>query len=91
MLGLTYLAEAISELTITALIGQIWLLPFLIYLNVVNSQEVNKWVFWVVVSLLLSYPNGESIPAVSKTPYQLQLLTPKRSPSHSSRLELPQL
>lgn len=62
MLGLTYLAEAWSELTLTALIGQIWLLPFLIYLNVVNTTEVNKWVFWVVVTLLLAYPNGEFIP-----------------------------
>lgn len=62
MLGLTYLAEAWSELTLTALIGQIWLLPFLIYLNVVNTTEVNKWVFWVVVTLLLAYPNGRFIP-----------------------------
>jgi hypothetical protein len=63
MLGLTYFAEAVGELTLTALFGQIWVLPFLIYLNVINSQEVNKWVFWVVVSLLLSYPNGKFIPA----------------------------
>lgn len=61
MLALTYLAEAWSELTLTALIGQIWLLPFLIYLNVVNTTEVNKWVFWVVVTLLLAYPNGKFI------------------------------
>ncbi|PON24346.1 MFS transporter [Trichoderma gamsii] len=61
MLGLTYFAEAVGELTLTALFGQIWVLPFLIYLNVVNSQEVNKWVFWVVVSLLLSYPNAHPI------------------------------
>lgn len=63
MLGLTYFAEAVNELTLTALFGQIWVLPFLIYLNVTNSQEVNKWVFWVVVSLLLAYPNGKFIPA----------------------------
>ncbi|PNP47043.1 hypothetical protein THARTR1_10548 [Trichoderma harzianum] len=61
MLALTYLAEAWGELTLTALIGQIWLLPFLIYLNVVNTQEVNKWVFWVVVTLLLAYPNAHPI------------------------------
>ncbi|PKK54984.1 hypothetical protein CI102_364 [Trichoderma harzianum] len=61
MLALTYLAEAWSELTLTALIGQIWLLPFLIYLNVVNTTEVNKWVFWVVVTLLLAYPNAHPI------------------------------
>ncbi|EHK17223.1 uncharacterized protein TRIVIDRAFT_80526 [Trichoderma virens Gv29-8] len=61
MLALTYLAEAWGELTLTSLIGQIWVLPFLIYLNVVNTQLVNKWVFWVVVTLLLAYPNAHPI------------------------------
>jgi hypothetical protein len=76
MLALTYFAEAVSELTLTALIGQIWVLPFLIYLNVVNSQEVNKWVFWVVVSLLLAYPNGKFFPTRTDALYQVWLLTP---------------
>src|ERR1700760_2709737 len=60
MLLLTYVAEIWGELTLTSMIGQIWMLPFLIYLNVVNTQKVHKWVVWAVISLLLSYPNGLS-------------------------------
>jgi hypothetical protein len=61
MLILTYVSEMWSELTLTSLIGQIWLLPFLIYLNVVDTSKVNKWVIWAIISLLLSYPNGTSL------------------------------
>lgn len=60
MLGLVYLAEAIKELTLTAMLGQIWVLPFLIYLNVFDYSGVNRWVLWTVVTLLLSFPNGTS-------------------------------
>jgi hypothetical protein len=58
MLLLTYVAEIWGELTLTSGFGQIWMLPFLIYLVIVNTQKVNKWVIWAVISLLLSYPNG---------------------------------
>ncbi|KAH8668663.1 major facilitator superfamily domain-containing protein [Xylariales sp. PMI_506] len=61
MLGLTYTAEVIGELTLTSMLGQIWLLPFLIYLNVVNTATVNRWVMWLVTTLLLSYPNAHPI------------------------------
>ncbi|TPX11535.1 uncharacterized protein E0L32_007746 [Thyridium curvatum] len=60
MLGLVYLAEAIKELTLTALLGQIWVLPFLIYLNVFDYSGVNRWVLWTVVTLLLSFPNDDA-------------------------------
>ena len=59
MLFITYLAEIVGELTFVSWTGQIWLLPFLIYLNVVNFAKVNKWVIWTVTTLLLSYPNGK--------------------------------
>jgi hypothetical protein len=58
MLAITYFAEVWGELTFTAASGQVWMLPFLVYLNVVNTQKVNKWVIWGVISLLLGYPNG---------------------------------
>lgn len=61
MLGITYFAEVIGELTIVALSGQIWLLPFMIYLNIVNTSKVSKWVVWAVISLLLGYPNAHPI------------------------------
>lgn len=59
MLGLTYAAEVLGELTLTSLIGQIWLFPFLIYLNVADTANASRWVIWTVTTLLLSYPNGE--------------------------------
>ncbi|GAB1318572.1 Phthalate transporter [Madurella fahalii] len=61
MLGVTYLAEYVGELTFVAMSGQIWMLPFLIYLNVVDTGELNRWVVYVVTTLLLSYPNAHPI------------------------------
>lgn len=62
MLGITYLAEIVGELTFVAVSGQIWALPFLIYLNVVDTAKVNRWVLYAVTTLLLSYPNGKRPP-----------------------------
>jgi hypothetical protein len=59
MLGITYVAEIVGELTLVAGAGQIWVLPFLIYLNVVDTANVNRWVIYAVTTLLLSYPNGK--------------------------------
>jgi hypothetical protein len=58
MLLLAYTAEATGELTFVAMVGQIWALPFLVYLYVVDINSVNKWVAWAVMTLLLGYPNG---------------------------------
>src|SRR5208337_4230 len=44
MLALTYVAEIWDELTLTSMIGQIWILPFIIYLNVVNANKADKWI-----------------------------------------------
>ncbi|GKT70222.1 LOW QUALITY PROTEIN: phthalate transporter [Colletotrichum tofieldiae] len=57
MLAITYLGEIIGELTFVSMSGQVWALPFLIYLNVVNTSEVNRWVLYAVITLLLMYPN----------------------------------
>jgi hypothetical protein len=62
MLGITYLAEIFGELTFTALIGQIWALPFLLFINLVDINEINKWVAWVVMTALLCYPSGKINP-----------------------------
>ncbi|KAK3323382.1 major facilitator superfamily domain-containing protein [Cercophora scortea] len=61
MLAITYLAEILQELTFVAATGQIWALPFMIYLNVVDTSKVNRWVMWTVITLLLSYPNPHPI------------------------------
>lgn len=61
MLGITYVGEIWGELTFTALSGQIWALPFLIYFNVIDTTKTNKWVIWAVTTLLLGYPNAHPI------------------------------
>ncbi len=58
MLALTYVAEIWKELTLTALIGQIWTLPFLVWLYIVDTTTAGKWLVFAMVSLLLAYPNG---------------------------------
>jgi len=60
MLGLTYAAEVRGELTFTALIGQIWAFPFLLFINIVDINEINKWLAWIVMTILLSYPSGKA-------------------------------
>src|SRR6195952_793865 len=50
MLGLTYMAEVLGELTLVALIGQIWALPFLIFINIVDINGINKWLAWIVMT-----------------------------------------
>ncbi|KAK3290554.1 major facilitator superfamily domain-containing protein [Chaetomium fimeti] len=61
MLLVAYLAEVTGQLTLVAGIGQIWVLPFLIYLNAVDLANVNRWVIYAVTTLLLSYPNAHPI------------------------------
>ncbi|KAJ4147153.1 hypothetical protein LMH87_001698 [Akanthomyces muscarius] len=61
MLGLTYLAEHMRSLSLVALLAQIWALPFIIYLNVVNTATVNKWIMFAVITLLLGYPSAHPI------------------------------
>ncbi|RDW71220.1 MFS general substrate transporter-17 [Coleophoma cylindrospora] len=61
MLGLTYLAEVWGELTFTAMVGQVWALPFLAYIYAVDTTKINKWTSWGVLTALLSYPNSHPI------------------------------
>jgi len=59
-LAATYVSEVWGELTLTAMFGQIWALPFLIYLYMVNTSTADKWVIWAITTLLLSYPSCTS-------------------------------
>ncbi|KAF9890603.1 hypothetical protein FE257_005734 [Aspergillus nanangensis] len=61
MLVLTYTAEALGQLSLVAMLGQIWSLPFLVYMYVVDINSANKWVAWVVMTLLLGHPNPHPI------------------------------
>ncbi|KAJ4424036.1 hypothetical protein N0V82_001283 [Gnomoniopsis sp. IMI 355080] len=61
MLGLTYLAELWHELTLTAMIGQLWTLPLLIAMVAINQATTNNWVIYTIIVLLLIYPNAHPI------------------------------
>lgn len=60
MLLLTYVAEIWGELTLTSAFGQVWALPFLVVLNVININKINKWTAFGIMSGLLAYPSGNS-------------------------------
>jgi hypothetical protein len=61
MMALTYVAEIWGELTLTAAFGQIWALPFLVYIYKVDITKINKWSAFGIMSLLLSYPSAHPI------------------------------
>lgn len=61
MMGLTYLAEIWGELTLTSMIGQIWALPFVVYIYAVDITKIDKWLAWGIMTLLLSYPSAHPI------------------------------
>lgn len=61
MLALTYLGEIWNELTFTSMIGQIWTLPMLIAMVVINLATINNWVLYTLLVLLLIYPNAHPI------------------------------
>ncbi|KAJ5874365.1 uncharacterized protein N7529_002795 [Penicillium soppii] len=61
ILTLTYASEITNQLTLVSMLGQIWTLPFVIYLYMVDISTANKWSVWVVMTLLLAYPNAHAI------------------------------
>ncbi|KAF2096478.1 MFS general substrate transporter [Rhizodiscina lignyota] len=61
MLILSYSSEIFGELTIHAVTGQIWAIPFLVWLVVTDTAHTNKWLVWAMITLLLSYPNAHPI------------------------------
>jgi len=61
MLLLTYVAEVFGELTLISLLGQLWALPFLIFLNIVDLTEINRWVSYAIMTALLCYPSAHPI------------------------------
>lgn len=58
MLILTYVAEIWKELTFTAMIGQIWALPFLVWITVAYTASADKWLVFAMITLLVAYPSG---------------------------------
>ncbi|KAH9904945.1 MFS general substrate transporter [Xylariomycetidae sp. FL2044] len=56
MLALATLAEYTGQLAACASIFQLWCIPFLIYLRVVDTTQASKWLTWAMISLLLAAP-----------------------------------
>ncbi|KEY73972.1 hypothetical protein S7711_02568 [Stachybotrys chartarum IBT 7711] len=61
LLGLTYLSEKWNQRAILAMLTQIWVLPFLIYIYLVDITGLNRWLAWAILSLLLGYPSPHAI------------------------------
>ncbi|KAJ5313526.1 uncharacterized protein N7443_000410 [Penicillium atrosanguineum] len=61
MLSLTYISEVVGELSLVAIFGQIWVLPFVIYLYIVDVNTANRWSVWAVMTLLLGFPNAHAM------------------------------
>ncbi|KAI0135881.1 MFS general substrate transporter [Daldinia grandis] len=61
MMALATLAEYTGQLAACASIFQFWCLPFLIYLRVVDTTRVSKWLTWAMISLLLAAPLGHPV------------------------------
>jgi hypothetical protein len=86
MLGLTYAAEVFGELTLVALIGQLWALPFLVFIYLVDISSINKWAAWGIMTALLMYPSGRSSSSLFLV--SSLLIRALFSTSHTSGLEL---
>ncbi|KAH8547517.1 transporter-like protein [Umbelopsis sp. PMI_123] len=54
-LGLSYFSRWTGERSLTSMIAVVWVLPFLIALEVLPG-DVNPWVKWAIVTLLVAYP-----------------------------------
>ncbi|KAL2001521.1 hypothetical protein VTN02DRAFT_1662 [Thermoascus thermophilus] len=63
MLLFTYLAERVcSDLALFGLLAQLWALPFLIFLYVVDVVDgIGRWAAFAVLTVLLSYPSLHAV------------------------------
>ena len=59
-IALTYAGEIFGSLALMGVVAQLWCLPFIIYMNVVDLNQTNKWIVWTVLTLFLGFPNGKS-------------------------------
>lgn len=89
ILILTYTSEITGELTLTSMIGQIWALPFVLCLYILDINTMNKWSAWALMTLLLSYPNCKLTYPFPLFLHQYHYLL-HHSARYSSWLELPQ-
>jgi len=55
LLALLTPPRSFGELSLIAVLSQVWTIPMLIWLNVVDTTKVNKWSVWAVITILLGY------------------------------------
>ncbi|KAB8279453.1 major facilitator superfamily domain-containing protein [Aspergillus minisclerotigenes] len=60
---LTYAAEILGSLAWMGAVAQVWTLPMLIYMNVVDFSQTKRWVAWTVLTLILSFPSPHALQA----------------------------
>jgi hypothetical protein len=56
LIAITYFSEVVRELSFTTMFSQIWTLPFLVHIYVVDINSINKWKAWGIMTGLLSFP-----------------------------------
>ncbi|KAL1866977.1 hypothetical protein VTK73DRAFT_4446 [Phialemonium thermophilum] len=61
MMALTYGAEIVGELTFVSMIGQLWSLPFIVYIYTHDITKINPWAAWGILTVLLGYPLPHAI------------------------------
>ncbi|WQF82192.1 Putative major facilitator superfamily, MFS transporter superfamily [Colletotrichum destructivum] len=61
MMLLLWIAERTKQLLAWSAFSQIWMLPFLIWLRVVDTTKASKWTVWIVMTLMLTKPQPHPI------------------------------
>ncbi|CCF43941.1 phthalate transporter, partial [Colletotrichum higginsianum] len=56
MMLLLWTAERTKQLLAWSAFSQIWMLPFLIWLRVVDTTKASRWTVWIVMTLMLTKP-----------------------------------
>ncbi|KAA8651777.1 hypothetical protein EYZ11_003972 [Aspergillus tanneri] len=62
-LVLVYAAETFGSIALMGALAQVWMLPMLLYMIVVDFSQVNKWVAWTILTLFLSHPSAHALQA----------------------------
>ncbi|KAK6225604.1 hypothetical protein QIS74_01651 [Colletotrichum tabaci] len=61
MMLLLWIAERTKQLLAWSAFSQIWMLPFLIWLRVVDTTKASRWTVWIVMTLMLTKPQPHPI------------------------------
>lgn len=56
MMLLLWTAERTKQLLAWSAFSQVWMLPFLVWLRVVDTTKASRWTVWIVMTLMLTKP-----------------------------------